>query len=439
MAVVIPADGADTTRGSLRAERMRHAGPTELEAALVSGRHRLLALFDGFERALGEGGLRITFDSVLNLPLWELGHIGWFEEHWLARNPERVRGVRCDPHAARSASVRSDADALYDSSNVPHAQRWQLDLPTADATRAYLAQVRASTLQSLRDSAPTDDALYFFRLVLFHEDMHREAWCFMAQRLGIDLGAAMPGDGPSASAAHGEWHVPAGLSQIGSGTSGFAFDNELQASERFVEAFTIDRAPLTWQRFLPFVEAGGYETETLWSADGWAWINDSRDPVRCHPQHLRHTASGWRQQRFGRWHALELDAPVMHVSAHEAEAWCRWAGRRLPTEFEWETAACLAETQREAFDWGEVWEWTASPFAPYAGFTAHPYRDYSQPWFDGRPVLRGASFATAPHIKHAHYRNYFSADRDDVFAGFRSCALAQGHSTAADGSVPSAV
>ncbi len=442
MAGVIPAGNADATRGwqdSRRAERMRHAGPAELEAALASGRQALLALFDGFERVLGTDGLRIAFDPVLNLPLWELGHIGWFEAHWLARNRERSRGAGCDPEHSRAASVRPDADALYDSSNVPHAQRWQLDLPTADATRAYLAQVRASTLQLLRESAPTDDALYFFRLVLFHEDMHREAWCFMAQRLGIDLGSAMLGDGPKPSMARGVWHVPAGLRSIGSGAAGFAFDNELQANERFVDAFTIDRAPVAWQRFLPFIEAGGYENEALWSADGRAWLNGPTCLRRQHPQHLRRAASGWQQHRFGRWESLDPAAPVMHVSAHEAEAWCRWAGRRLPTEFEWETAARLAETQGEAFDWGEVWEWTASRFAPYAGFVAHPYRDYSQPWFDGRPVLRGASFATVPHMKHARYRNYFPADRDDVFAGFRSCALAQGHSPASNGHAPSAV
>lgn len=112
----------------------------------------------------------------------------------------------------------------------------------------------------------------------------------------------------------------------------------------------------------------------------------------------------------------------MHLTHHEAEAWCRWAGRRLPTEAEWECAALAAASSGEAFDWGQVWEWTASAFAPYPGFEPHPYRDYSMPWFDGRPVLRGGSFATAPRMKHPRYRNYFSAERNDLFAGFRSCA-----------------
>jgi len=136
---------------------------------------------------------------------------------------------------------------------------------------------------------------------------------------------------------------------------------------------------------------------------------------------------------------VDTATPALHLSAHEAEAWCRWAGRRLPTEAEWETAARLADIEGERFDWGEVWEWTSTPFAPYAGFAPHPYRDYSQPWFDGRPVLRGASFATTAHLRHARYRNFFRAERDDVFAGFRSCALAQGHSSIPNRGAASAV
>lgn len=415
---------------------MRHAGPAELEVALTSGRDRLLALFAGFERALGPDGLRIAFDPVLNLPLWELGHVGWFEEHWLSRNGERHRGTAWDAGAPRGASLRPDADALYDSSKVPHARRWQLGLPTPDATRAYLSQVRASTLALLRDSAATDDDLYFFRLVLFHEDMHREAWHFMAQQLGVDLGPAMQGRAAKAPDARGEWHVAAGMRALGSRACGFAFDNELSAGERFVDAFAIDRGPVSWHQFLPFVEAGAYETEALWSADGWAWRTRQG---RLHPQHLRRAGAGWEQHRFGRWVALDLAAPVLHVSAHEAEAWCRWAGRRLPTEAEWEAAALLAAEENQQFEWGQVWEWTASPFKPYPGFAAHPYRDYSQPWFDGRPVLRGGSFATLPHMKHPRYRNFFPADRNDVFAGFRSCAPAQGHSQVGDGRVAAAV
>jgi gamma-glutamyl hercynylcysteine S-oxide synthase len=128
----------------------------------------------------------------------------------------------------------------------------------------------------------------------------------------------------------------------------------------------------------------------------------------------------FKRAAFGRWVALDLDAPAVHLSLHDAQDWCRWAGRRLPTEHEW----VWAQRQHAGdFVFGEVWEWTASPFAPFPGFTPHPYRDYSAPWFDGRPVLKGGSFATPPFMKHPRYRNFFAAKRNDVFAGFRSCAV----------------
>ena len=135
--------------------------------------------------------------------------------------------------------------------------------------------------------------------------------------------------------------------------------------------------------------------------------------------YLRHEAGTWQHRRHGRWQALALAEAACHLTQHEALAWCRWAGRRLPGEAEWERAAL---TRPESFRWGDVWEWTASPFQPFPGFAAHPYRDYSAPWFDGRPVLRGASFMTQPRLRHPRYRNYFPAFRNDVPAGFRTCA-----------------
>lgn len=436
MGSVIPALDSTVQNDSSAQADIRRAGAGELAAALRSGRKQQLALFEGFERALGSSGLRIACDPVLNLPLWELGHIGWFEEYWLSRNPDRLRGAACDPGVGRTTSVLAEADRLYDSSNVPHTRRWLLELPSAEATRAYLSEVRESTLGLLRESGGSDDDLYFFRLVLLHEDMHREAWHFVAQHLGIDLGLAMTGRAPKAAKARGEWHVPAGTHSLGMSGAGFAFDNELSAHPVDVADFSIDRAPVSWGRFLPFIESGGYESESLWTTSGWAWQTRQG---RAHPLHLRRTERGWQQQRFGEWVALDPDSPALHLSAHEAAAWCRWAGRRLPTEAEWEAAALRAAEQHELFEWGEVWEWTASPFAPYAGFAPHPYRDYSQPWFDGRPVLRGGSFATTPRMKHPRYRNFFPADRNDVFAGFRSCALAQGHSRSASGGSPFAM
>ena len=397
---------------------MRRAGAASIEAALTEARARLLAMFDGFQAALGPRGLRIAYDPVLNLPLWELGHIGWFEEWWIARNRERARGIGFDEALARKPSLLAGADGFYDSSNVPHRHRWELALPDPDATRAYLIAVRASTLALLRDSGPGDQDLYFFRLVLMHEAMHQEAWFMMAQQLGVDLGVAPDEPATAHAGASGDWQVPGGTRWIGTGGPGFAFDNELDAHDVSVNAFTIDRAAVSWERFLPFIEAGGYDENKLWTDAGWDWRQHHSDGL---PRHLRRTDGGWQQRRFGVWHPLDPAAAAMHLSAHEAEAWCRFAGRRLPTEAEWESAALLAEQRGEPFDWGRVWEWTASPFAPYPGFRPHPYRDYSEPFFDGRPVLRGASFATAPGMRHPRYRNYFASDRNDVFAGFRSC------------------
>lgn len=406
MAVLIPSAAIDD------AATMRRADAALIEAALHQGRARLLALFAAYR----EGFLRVPHESVLNPPLWELGHLGWFEEFWIARNSQRLRGAGADPQAPRSPSLMAQSDSLYDSSRVAHASRWDLPLPGPDETLAYVGRVRERSLALLRASEADDASLYFFRLILFHADMHREAWVTMAQHLGVPLA----GLAPAVVTAEGQWRLPAGAFRRGSAGAGFAFDNELAPHDVSVDAFTIDRAPVTWRRYLPFIEAGGYDHPRCWSDEGWAWRRQHSDG---RPLHLLHGSSGWQRRRFGRLVALDRDLPAMHLSAHEAHAWCRWAGRRLPSEAEWEYAATLAASSGEVFDWGQVWEWTASPFTPYPGFLPHPYRDYSEPWFDGRPVLRGASFATAARMKHARYRNYFPAARNDLFAGLRCVSL----------------
>ena len=192
------------------------------------------------------------------------------------------------------------------------------------------------------------------------------------------------------------------------------------AIEALLAPYAIDSQPVTWGRYLPFVEAGGYQTERWWTREGWAW----RQRQGLHrPRHLMQEDGAWKRAVFGQWETLDPDQPAVHLSAHEAQAWCAWAGRRLPTEAEWE---CAARGAPDRFAWGQVWEWTASPFAPYPGFEPHPYRDYSMPWFDGRPVLRGASFATDAGMRHPRYRNYVPAERHDILAGFRSCAVDAG-------------
>ncbi len=384
-----------------------------MRTALLAARQRTLAWAADFQAALGTAYPGVPYAAELNPPLWELGHVAWFQEWWIARNRMRARGVACDPAHARSPSLLPLADGWYDSSRVAHRTRWALPLPDADGTRDYLERSLAQTME-LIDSLPPDahdEELYFFRLAALHEQMHAEAASYMAQNLGIDLRGA---EVPREHAAPVELRLPARRFRLGSDAPGFAFDNELPSHEVEVAAIRIDAQAVTWARFLPFVESGGYDSPVSWSDAGRAWLQGH--PLR-RPAHVRWGGSGWQQRCGGRWLPLNPLHAAVHLNAHEAEAWCRWAGRRLPTEAQWECAALTLP----GFGWGQVWEWTASAFEPYPGFAPHPYRDYSAPWFGSRRVLRGGCPATAAALAHARYRNFFEPHRNDIFAGFRSC------------------
>ena len=405
-------------------QTLRHGSSQALAVALADARAHSLRLFDAFE-ALLPRGLEVPYHADINPPRWEFGHVAWFEESWIARNPLRGRWREAGPDTARGTSCLPRANALFDSSHVAHTRRWHLDLPNAQDTRHFAQQVRERTLALLHaPGRDDDDALYFFRLALAHEDMHSEAAAYTMQHLALPVPYALRACGPAPLRLKGELDVPGGAFTLGSAPAGFAFDNELGAHDIELAPFSIDCAPVPWARFLPFIDAGGYDDKRWWSAAGWAW---RRQHSPGWPRYLRRDAdAGWQRASFGEWLALDLALPAMHLTQHEALAWCAWSGRRLPSEAEWEFAATTAPTAastNDGFEWGQVWEWTSCAFAPYAGFTPHPYRDYSAPWFDGRPVLRGASFATAPRMKHARFRNYYPADRNDIFAGFRSCAV----------------
>lgn len=392
---------------------MGRAGKELLSLALMDARNHTLRWITAYEAALGPE-LRVPHLAEVNPPRWELGHVGWFQEYWIARNVQRMRGDACDPACARLPSVLASADRWYNSSEVPHDSRWMLDLPNLQQTRDYLVNTLETTLDLLHVAGDDDAALYLYRLALFHEDMHVEAFAYMSQTLGIETGLLPP---LATHAPREPLLFPATRWALGSAAEGFVFDNEKARHDEPVPEFEIDAQPVTWAQYCEFVEDGGYDDAAFWSEPGWSWLLAEG---RRTPRHVDQMRQGVLQNRFGKLMRVPLAQPVMHVNWYEAQAWCRWAGRRLPTELEWEVAAHQGATR--GFRWGDVWEWTASTFRPYPGFRADPYRDYSQPWFGTHKVLRGASFATRARMRSAKYRNFYLPQRDDMFCGFRSCA-----------------
>ncbi len=386
--------------GSIDSPAMRSAGRELLSLALMDARNQTLGLLAHFEKSLAAQNWVVPLRPELNPPLWELGHIGWFQERWIGRNPQRHLGTRCDPLAPQLPSHLPHADRWWDSSVVAHDSRWTLDLPNYEAIKGYLLTTLEETLDLLSQTPDEDDALYFYRLVLFHEDMHGEALIYTAQNLGLQLSLPMP----MPLVQREPIHVPTTRWHLGLDAGhGFAFDNERPAHEVAVPEFEIDAQAVSWSQFMEFVQDGGYDRPELWHAAGWDWVVEKSSDKPSKPLH-----------RHGQ-------QPAMHLSWWEADAWCRWAGRRLPSELEWEVAAHKAA--RLGFRWGDVWEWTGSAFMGYPGFVADPYRDYSEPWFGTHQVLRGASFATRARMKSPKYRNYFLPGRCDIFSGFRSCAI----------------
>ena len=399
----------------IESARMRRAGKELLSLALMDARNHSLRWIGAYEQALASTGLRVAMQPDLNPPLWELGHVGWFQEYWIARNMQRARGAACDPTQSRLASIEPQADRWYGDFGATRDSRWQLDLPDLpdlQATRQYLVATLETTLDLLHGADETDDALYVYRLALFHEDRHVEAFARMAQTLGIDTGLLPP---PLSLAARAPLMFPATRHALGALPGGFVFDNEKWAHEVSIPEFEIDAQAVTWAQFTEFVEDGGYDDEAWWAPDGWAWVQ--RVGRRC-PRYVEQMRHGVLAQRFGKLTRVPLGQPVTHVAWFEADAWCRWAGRRLPTEVEWEHAA-QGGTSR-GLRWGQVWEWTASTFRPYPGFSADPWRSLT--CFGSHKVLRGACGATHPRLRDARYRHFLLPERDDVFAGFRSCA-----------------
>jgi len=425
--------------------------------------------------------------AIVNPPLWEIGHVAWFEEFWALR------------HLRKEKPLIEHGDQLYNSTDVAHDTRWELLLPSREDTMRYMEEVLARTFERItgtRDLSP--DEVYFYLLATFHEGMHAEALAYTRQTLGysapsfsVEAHASQDGRGP----CPGDVSIPGGTFSIGATPDfPFVFDNEKWAHSVAVKPFRIARSPVTNGEFAEFVASGGYQTPEYWSSEGWRWLQTGGSPALensfsrfwnktlkespsdleskeqlKHPVYWRREPNGrWHQRVFDRYLPLNENLPVIHVSWYEADAYCKWANRRLPTEVEWEVAASAEPTadghtlsgHRRHFPWGDdppstkranldwhgsglaevgayaagdsafgcrqmignVWEWTADNFVPYPGFTVDPYKEYSKPWFTTHKVLRGGCWATRSLLIRNTWRNFYTPDRRDVWAGFRTCA-----------------
>lgn len=389
----------------------RTATQKELAAALQAARDYTLALFECFREAGRAEPEHVPQIDIVNPPLWELGHIAWFAEWYVLREARSSA-----PDAAQRPSLLTKGDDWFDSNTVPHRARWTLGLPGAGAMKTYCHEVLDRVLDKLMRECDDAAALYPYRLALAHEDMHGEALLYTLQTLGVELASALPLRAIP-NWAQGEIRFAGGSIEMGGARDGgFVFDNEKWAHPRYVPGFAIDSTLVSNAQFAEFIADGGYQHPQFWSPAGHTWLMRQE---RSAPRDWRRDGGHWLCERFGRRFPCAPHEPVRHVSLFEAQAYCAWAGRRLPQEVEWEYAALSGHP---AFRWGDLWEWTATPFEPYPDFSADAYREYSQPWFATHQAVRGASFATPERLRSPKFRNFYLPARNDLFVGFRTCA-----------------
>ena len=387
--------------------------------------------------------------EIVNPLLWEIGHVAWFQERWCLR------------HACGEPPIRADADALWDSIAIAHDARWELPLPSRAETLAYMAAVERRVLARLEQRPDDEELRYFALYATGHEDMHGEAFTCTRQTLACPAPTTIAGARPEArERAEGDVRVPGGTFLLGAARDGgFVLDNEKWEHPVEVAEFAIARAAVTQGELARFADEGGYARRELWSEAGWAWRErESADAPAC----WRRAADGsWSRRVFDRWGPIEPEHAAAQVAWFEAEAFCTWAGRRLATEAEWELAAAGApDGSKRRYPWGDapptpenahldgrlgdtisvhalaagdsargcrqmignVWEWTASDFAPYPGFECDAYAEYSEPWFHARKVLRGGAWPTRARLIRNTWRNFHEPWRRDLWAGLRTCA-----------------
>ncbi|MEW1909153.1 ergothioneine biosynthesis protein EgtB [Kitasatospora sp. NPDC085895] len=429
--------------------------PATLREAIAT---ELLAARDrtaGLTGCVDDHDLTAQHSPLMSPLVWDLAHIGNQEELWLLRN---VGGH--DP-------MHPEIDPLYDAFEHPRAERPSLPLLPPDEARRYAHEVRGRVLDLLEASplegAPLLDAGFAFGMIAQHEQQHDETMLITHQlRQGAAVLAAPPPPAAPADRLPAEVLVPAGPFTMGTDTEPWALDNERPAHRVDLPAYWLDTVPVTNAAYLAFVEDGGYREPRWWTPAGW---EHRMQAGLTAPLFWSRDGGQWLRRRFGTVEPVPPDEPVLHVSWYEADAYARWAGRRLPTEAEWEKAARFdpASGRSRRYPWGDgppaaehanlgqrhlqpapagsypegtapcgarqligdVWEWTASDFLPYPGFAPWPYKEYSEVFFGPEyKVLRGGSFAVAPVACRGTFRNWDYPVRRQIFAGFRTARSA---------------
>ena len=398
--------------------------------------------------------LTAQHDRIMSPLVWDYGHIGNYEELWLLN---KAFGL--------SLSDREFYD-IYDASVHPREERPSLDLLDRNDAGLYLNAVRKAAIEALENADLEGDPLlkggFVYNMILQHEAQHNETMLQTLQLMQSRAYKPEPVVGtPGTDEPYGEMaFIPGGPFEMGTDDRTVALDNERGAHEVEVSDFYLDRVPVTNRAYLEFIEDGGYARKEFWEPEGWTWIQAQDITL---PKHwYQPEPHSWWTQRFGHDEPLRLDHPVVHVCWYEADAFARWAGKRLPTEAEWEKAASWdpKTASKRLFPWGDeppttgntnldqltfstspagvypagaspygvldmignVWEWTATGFTDYPGFEAFPYREYSEVFLDqGYPVLRGGSWATRPSAIRNTFRNWDLPIRRQLFVGFR-CA-----------------
>ncbi|HET7475048.1 MAG TPA: ergothioneine biosynthesis protein EgtB [Dermatophilaceae bacterium] len=427
-------------------QRLKSYVAAELERV----RARSVGLTTG---VLDDGELRKQHSPLMSPLVWDFAHVGNYEELWLLRE---LSGV---------APMRPEIDNLYDAFEHPRAQRPALPLLSPADSTAYTELVRRKVLDAL-DAVRLDQSRpllrdgFVYGMVLQHEHQHDETM-LATHQLRRGEGVLTPTDGDRAPACEPlprEVLVPGGEFVMGTSSDPWAYDNERPAHRRHLPAFWVDTTPVSVGAYRGFMEQGGYDDPRWWSPQGWGWRQRTNSRA---PQFWVQDGTGWGRRRFGRLEPLPDDEPVQHVCWFEADAYARWAGRRLPTEAEWEKAASWdpATGTKRRYPWGDqpptavhanlgqrrlgptpvgsypagaapcgavqllgdVWEWTATDFTGHPGFCTFPYREYSQVFFGSEyKVLRGGSWATDPLACRATFRNWDYPVRRQIFAGFRT-------------------